>query len=65
MHFRSFPVNFLITNLLALPLSEFFISSSAICLLLDLLHLCPGILKSLTSYAGQALIFCIDAIASL
>ena len=65
LHFRSFPVNFLITNLLALPVSELFISGSALCLLLDSLHLCPGILKSLTSYTGQALIFCIDVIASL
>lgn len=65
LHFRSFPINFLITNIISLPLCELFICSCIGCVILDTLGVCPEILKSLTSEAGQALLYCIHVIALL
>ncbi|HCZ22545.1 MAG TPA: hypothetical protein DHU72_03650 [Rikenellaceae bacterium] len=60
--FHSFPVNFLLTNIITLPLCELFICSCIGCIALDSIGICPEIAKSLTSMAGQALCYCIHVL---
>lgn len=64
-YFRSFPVYFLVSNLVALPLSEFFIFCAIACTLAQAFGSCPDILKGLTEKTGQTLIEFLDTIASL
>lgn len=64
-HFRSFPLCFLLTNLLALPLTELLIVSSLFCLCLQPTGLCPEMIKDLCDALAQALIFCLEVISSL
>ena len=63
--FHSFPKYFLLTNLIALPLTEALMACSAAALALGALGWCPGILKGLVDSLAQALIFCLDAISSI
>lgn len=65
IYFRSFPVYFLITNLIALPLTEAFITLAVITLILSAAGICPDIMKDLTGLCGQILIDCIETIASI
>lgn len=65
IYFRSFPAYFLITNLIALPLTEAFITLSIISLTLDGFGICPDIIKNLTTVCGQILIESIKTIASI
>ena len=65
IYFRSFPLMFLLTNLISLPLTEAFIISSVACLGLYALGICPEIIKGLTEFLGQTLIYCIETIASI
>ena len=48
MYFRAFPVNFLISNLIAVPLSGIAIPAAIITVLLDHVGICPDILISCT-----------------
>lgn len=65
IYFGSLPGMFLITNLLSLPLTEAFIILSIISLGLSALGICPEIIKDLTEFTAQTLIYCIETIASL
>lgn len=66
LRFGSFPQYFLLTNLLSLPLVEAFIWCGVAALALSASGIgCPVILKSLTEAVGEALIYCIELIASL
>lgn len=65
IYFRSFPVHFLITNLLALPLTEAFMGLAVTTLMLSALGICPDIMKDLTGASGQILIYCVETIASI
>ena len=66
LRFGTFPQYFLITNLLSLPLVEVFIWCGVAALALSASGIgCPAILKSLTEAVGEALIYCIELIASL
>lgn len=63
--FSTFPTFFLLTNLVALPLSELFIIISVILLLMPGTSWLAGITKSLAESLSQTLIFCMETIASL
>ncbi|MBR5042339.1 MAG: ComEC/Rec2 family competence protein [Bacteroidales bacterium] len=65
LHFRSFPKYFLITNLLAMPLTEIIISASAGALLLDAAGICPQALIKACGMLIQTLEFCLEAIATI
>ena len=66
LRFGTFPRYFLLTNLLSLPLVEAFIWCGVAALALNAVGIgCPAILKSLTETVGEALIYCIELIASL
>ena len=54
-HFHSFPTSFLLTNLVALPLTELLITVSVPCLTLSAAGICPEILKGLVDMLGKAL----------
>ncbi|MBR5076694.1 MAG: ComEC/Rec2 family competence protein, partial [Bacteroidales bacterium] len=60
IRFRSFPKFFLLTNLIALPLTEGFV----LCSLPALLPGCPDGIKSLADALGQALISFLQAVAA-
>lgn len=61
IHFHSFPRFFLLTNLVALPLTEGFI----LCALPALLPGCPGGIKNLADSLGQILLSFLGTVASL
>ena len=63
--FRSLPRYYLITNLLALPLTEGIIVSALLCLILQALGICPQALTTACGKMGQLLEFCLEAISSL
>lgn len=65
LHFGSIPKYFIITNIVALPLTEAVIIGAVVCLILSALGLEPGIAKSLTDALGQALLYSLKAIASI
>lgn len=61
VHFHTFPKYFLLTNLVALPLTEGFI----LCALPALLPGCPGAIKNLADALGQTLLSFLETVASL
>ena len=63
--FHSFPRHFLLTNLLALPLTTGFLTTAVATLALDALHLCPKVLITATDGLGRLLINVLEVIASL
>ena len=65
MTFRSFPKYFLLTNLVALPLTEALMACSVASISLSALGWCPEMLKGLVDALAQALIFCLKTIASI
>ncbi len=64
-HFRSFPVYFLITNLVALPLTEIFIICAVVATTTVAAGCCPSPLIYLTDLCGNALIDFLGAVASI
>lgn len=64
-HFRSFPLYFLITNLIALPLSELVIMGSVAAAILEATCGCPPALALACGKTVQLLEFCLETIASL
>ncbi len=64
-HFRSFPVYFLITNLVALPLTEVFIICAVASTATAAAGCCPSPLIYLTDLCGNALIDFLGAVASI
>ena len=64
-HFRSLPGYFLITNLLALPLTECIIISALACLALGAAGICPPALIRACGTLVQMLEFCLETISGL
>ena len=64
-HFHTFPKYFLITNLLAMPLTELIIPLAAGSLLLDAAGICPPVLIRACGMTVQCLEFCLETIASI
>lgn len=64
-HFHSFPIYFLLTNLIALPLTEVFIICSVAVTAGAAAGCCPSPLIYLTDLCGNALIGFLEAIASI
>lgn len=64
-HFHSFPTYFLLTNLIALPLSEVIIIASVAAAVLEATCGCPQALALACGKMVQLLEFCLETIASL
>lgn len=65
LRFRSFPLFFLLTNLLALPLTSAMMLCGLATLALCAAGCCPETMKNLTDSIGQALLYCLDVISTL
>lgn len=65
MHFHTFPKYFLITNLLALPLTEALIISAVLTLLLSAFGLQPTVLIRLVDFLSRVLLSTLHIISSL
>ncbi len=64
-YFRTFPKYFILTNLLALPLTSAIMTLSVATIALSAAELCPEPLVLLNDKAVQALIFCLKIISGL
>lgn len=64
-YFHSFPRHFLLTNLLAIPLTTGLLSSAVTMLFLDALHLCPSFLISLVDKLCSLLLWVLEVIATM
>lgn len=64
-HFRTFPVYFLISNLVALPVSEVLIVVSVLTVGAEAAGCCPEILKGLSDLLAQALVKSLEIVSSL
>lgn len=65
LYFRSFPVYFLITNLIAIPLTTLLVGTSILTLLLFRTGICPEVMISLTGLLADALLGSLQIIASM
>ena len=65
IYFHSFPTYFIITNLLAIPITTATISLGIAVLILDAVGICPGFILSMSETTIKMLIFCIETIGSL
>lgn len=65
LRFRTFPRYFLLSNLLALPLSEAVIASAVLTLTLQAAGICPDILVECTDKLCQILVFCLETVSSM
>ena len=63
--FGSFPQHFLLTNLLAIPITTCLIAVALAVLLFSALGICPGFLFVAADGLGAALRFCLEVISSL
>lgn len=63
--FGTFPQHFLLTNLLAIPITTCLIAVALAVLGLSALGICPGFLFSVADGLGAALRFCLEVISSL
>ena len=64
-HFRTFPAYFLISNLVALPVSEILIVCSVVTVAAEAAGCCPEMLKGLTDMLARALVKSLEVISSL
>lgn len=64
-YFHSFPKYFILTNLIALPLTSAIMTLSVATVALSCLGLCPEPLVILNDHAMQALVFCLKVISGL
>lgn len=64
-HFHSFPRYFLLTNLLAMPLTTLVMWSAVLTLTLSAAGICPGMMKELTDMLCQLLLRCLEIISQL
>ena len=64
-YFRTFPKYFIITNLIALPLTSAIMTLSVVTIALSFFGMCPEQLVMLNDQAMQALVFCLRIIAGL
>lgn len=65
LRFHNFPKYFLLTNLIALPITGALITSASFTILLAAFGLYPEMAKGLTDLLGQALITCLNIISSM
>lgn len=65
IHFGTFPLYFLLTNLIALPLTGILIPSAAATLVLSRAEICPDLLVRLTEWLTWLLIGALEIIASM
>lgn len=65
MYFGTFPMHFLLTNLLALPLTGILIPAALLTMVLCGLGCCPAMLVSATEFLAQALIQSLHVIATM
>ena len=64
-HFRTFPMNFLITNLLALPVTSLLMILAMPSVLLACLGVCPVVLIRVTEFLARTLLFIVEVIAGM
>ena len=65
LRFRTFPTYFLLTNLLALPLTTLLMGVAVTTLALRGIHCCPGFLIHVTDVLAGALVWILQVIASM
>ncbi len=65
LRFGTLPEYFLLTNLIALPVTEALMASAAICLATGVLGCCPEILKGPVDWLAGTLVFCLETISEL
>ena len=65
IYFRTFPVNFMLTNLLTLPLTGLLIPAALLTLCLASIGLCPAILVQATEFLVSLLISLLEIISSM
>jgi len=65
LRFHTFPEFFLITNLVALPMTSVIMVLSVTTITLSSIGLCPMFLVTLDEWAVQTLVHCLETIASL
>ena len=65
LRFGSFPVYFLITNLLAMPLTTLLMATGTATMALQGMVWCPPILTEVTDRLCSLLLFVLETIASL
>ena len=65
LRFGTFPMNFLLTNLLAMPVTSLLMTLAVPAVALSALGICPGLLISLIDYAASTLIFIMEVIAGM
>ena len=64
-YFHTFPKYFILTNLVALPLTSAIMTLSVATIALSFLGICPEPLVILNDHAMQALVFCLETISGL
>ena len=64
-YFRTFPRHFLLTNLLAMPLTTALMVLGVATVTLTAADICPMLLIRLTDLAASALLFCLEVIAGM
>ena len=65
LHFRTFPKHFLLTNLIALPLTSFLMFGAVACLALSAFGICPAWLVWTVDTLAGTLQHCLSIIADL
>ena len=65
LRFHTFPAYFLITNLMAMPLTTLLMATAVTTVALGGAGWCPAVLLSLTDRLGNTLLFVLETIASL
>ena len=65
LRFHTFPRHFLLTNLMAIPVTTGLLTSAVTALLLDAVHLCPPILIKITDSLSRLLLWFLEVIASM
>ena len=65
LHFHTFPKYFLLTNLLALPLTGILMTVSVVTVLLSAAGCCPELLVRANDLLASTLLFCLETIAEM
>ena len=63
--FGTFPIHFLLTNLIAIPLTTMFMAMGIGVLVLSALGICPGFAYTAADALCRALLFSLETIGSL
>lgn len=64
-HFRTFPMNFLITNLLSLPITSLLMTLAVPSVMLACMGVCPGFLIRAVEFLAGSLLFVVEVIAGM